>query len=309
MNKMKVLTVDGSRSGTTGLLNAVALLALVLLLSACGGGGGGGSSAPTSGQASSSSGNSAPVTVTPPASAASDADSADLELAGRLYDGDARTPEGFDVESRPANVAGTISTRHLRNTDLATGPQAITPVFEVCTNDMAQAIDWSERQATWQGQYSDLVEVKSDDRMFEIVRVPRADVSAMLRHRVFRCDYLDRSGSDLRADDGSAGSMNQRPLTAAELDKLAEYLWQFTVFNNSEYAVESSSTTTNGNTIVQTIRMGQMIRGTAGSCDTVKIIDWTHTMDATDGSLTRTLSDVRSFQVKSTAGGIESCRG
>ena len=41
---------------------------------------------------------------------------------------------------------------------------------------------------------------------------------------------------------GAAGIMNQRPLTAVELEKLAEYLWQFTMFNNSDYAVESSTT-------------------------------------------------------------------
>jgi hypothetical protein len=309
MNAMKVTTVDSWRFRTTNLLQAMALIALALLLSACGGGGsgGGGSSAPASSSPSPASpANPAPVSVTPPAPSIS---SSDLDLAGRIYKGDARTPDGFDVESRPSNVAGTISTRHLRNTDLASGPQAIAPIFEVCTNDMAQAIDWSERQATWQGQYSDLVEVKSDDRMFEIVRVPRADVSALLRHRVFRCDYLDRSGSDLRAEDGAAGSMNQRPLTAAELENLAEYLWQFTLFNNADYAVQSSSTVTNGSSIVQTIRMGQLIRGAAGACDTVHVVDWIHTMNATDGSLSRTLSDVRSFQVKSTASGIESCGG
>ena len=154
---------------------------------------------------------------------------------------------------------------------------------------MAQAIDWSERQATWQGQYSDLVEVSSDTHMFEVVRVPRADVTAMVRHRVFRCDYLDRSSTDLRVDVGAAGSMNQRPLTADELEKLAEYLWQFTMFNNSDYAVESSTRSANGGTLTQTIRMGQLVRGAAGSCDTVQLVDWTHTMNAADGTLTRSL--------------------
>ena len=130
---------------------------------------------------------------------------------------------------------------------------------------MAQAIDWSERQATWQGQYSDLVEVRSDAHMFEVVRVPRADVTAMIRHRVFRCDYLDRSNTDLRVDVGAAGNMNQRPLTADELEKLSEYLWQFTMFNNSDYVVESSTRSTSGDALVQTIRMGQLVRGAAGS--------------------------------------------
>jgi hypothetical protein len=174
---------------------------------------------------------------------------------------------------------------------------------------MAQAIDWSERQATWQGQYSDLVETRSDTRMFEVVRVPRADVTAMIRHRVFRCDYLDRSNTDLRVDVGAAGNMNQRPLTADELEKLSEYLWQFTMFNNSDYVVESSTRSSNGGTLVQTIRMGQLVRGAAGGCDTVQLSDWTHAMNAVDGTLTRSLSNVRSYQIKNTTSGATSCAG
>ena len=285
-------------------LRTTFVLVTASLLAACGGGGGAGSSAPPS------SGNTQPASVSPPpvSNTPPSTSAADLDLAARLYQGDARTPAGFDVESRPSNVAGTLSTRHLKNTDVATGPQAISSIYEVCTNDMAQAIDWSERQATYQGQYSDLAEVHGDSRMFEIVRVPRADVTAMIRHRVFRCDYLDRTNTDLRADVGSAGSMNQRPLTADELEKLAEYLWQFTLFNNSDYAVQSSSTTVSGDTIVQTIRMGQLVRGTSGSCDTVQLMDWTHTMNSGNGSLTRALSNVRTFQVKSTSGAVGSCQ-
>ena len=172
---------------------------------------------------------------------------------------------------------------------------------------MAQAIDWSERQSAWQGQYSDLVEVRGDTHMFEVVRVPRADVTAMIRHRVFRCDYLDRSNTDLRVDIGAAGNMNQRPLTADELEKLSEYLWQFTMFNNSDYVVESSTRSTSGNALSQTIRMGQLVRGATGTCDTVQLRDWTHTMNAADGTLTRSLSNVRSYQVRSTSSGVETC--
>ena len=290
---------------TSPHLRIASLGILFALLTACGGGGGSTGSAPPSSSTPPASVTPAPAQVTTPPST----NTADLDLAARIYKGDARTPAGFDVESRPSNVAGTLSTRHLKNTDLATGPQAISPMYEVCTNDMAQAIDWSERQATWQGQYSDLVEVRSDEHMFEIVRVPRADVTAMIRHRVFRCDYLDRTGTDLRNDAGSAGSMNQRPLTAAELEKLAEYLWQFTVFNNADFAVESSVSSVSGNSIVQTIRMGQLVRGTAGACDMVQVVDWTHTMNAADGSLTRALTNVRSYKVKTSSNGAESCAG
>ena len=103
--------------------------------------------------------------------------------------------------------------------------------------------------------------------------------------------------------------MNQRPLTAVELEKLAEYLWQFTLFNNSDYAVESSSTSASGSILTQTIRMGQLVRGVSGACDTVQLMDWTHTMNSGDGSLTRALSNVRSYKVKSSTGGAESCTG
>ena len=272
-------------------------------IAACGGGGG--SAAPAA-VAPSTANAAPPASANNPPPAVADAD---LVLAARLYKGDARTPVGFDVEARPANVLGTLSTRHLKNTEFATGPQAAGPTFEVCSNDLAQAIDWSERVATWNGQYSDMVEVRSDAHMFEIVRVPRADVTAMLRHRVFRCDYFDRSGSDLFTDSGAAGSMNQRPLTAVELEKLAEYLWQFTLFNNSDFAVETSATADQGASIVQTIRMGQLVRGSAGACDTVQILDWKHTMDAGNGSLTRSLEEVRSFRVRPTDSGAASCTG
>lgn len=279
---------------------SLVLLLSLTTLAACGGGGGGASSpAPVNSQPPATP----PVTVEEPSTT-----TADLSLAERLYKGDERTPSGFDLEARPSNVTGTISTRHLRNTDLATGPQSLGPTYEVCTNDLSQALDWSERQASWQGQYSDLVEIRSDSRLFEVVRVPRADVTAMVRHRVFRCDYLDRAGSDLRSDSGAAGLMNQRPLNAEELEKLAEYLWQFTMFNNADYAVQSSVTSTSGNSIVQTIRMGHLVRGASG-CDTVQLVDWTHTLNAVDGSLSRTLTAVRSFGVKSVGSVAQSCAG
>ena len=280
---------------------SLVLLLSLTTLAACGGGGGGASSPPP---VNSQPPAPPPVTLQEPSASA-----ADLSLADRLYKGNERTPSGFDVETRPANVAGTVSTRHLRNTDLAAGPQSLGPTYEVCTNDMSQALDWSEHQANWQGQYSDLVEIRSDSRMFEVVRVPRADVTAMVRHRVFRCDYVDRAGSDLRSDSGAAGLMNQRPLNADELENLAEYLWQFTTFNNSDYAVQSSVTNTSGDSIVQTIRMGQLVRGTNGGCDTVQLVDWTHTLNAADGSLSRTLTPVRSFGVKSAGGVAQSCAG
>jgi hypothetical protein len=284
---------------TVRRMNTRLLIAILsAALAACGGGGGAAAPASTS----------APQSVqNPPASQAPSTAAADLSLADRLYKGTQRTPDGFAIEARPASVTGTLSTRHLKNTDFATGPQAISPTYEVCTNDMAQALAWSESQAMWNGQYSDMSEVHGDSRMWEVTRVPRADVTALLRHRVFRCDYLDRANTDLRADAGAAGNMNQRPLTAGELESLAEYLWQFTMFNNADTAVESSSGASGSGSLTHTIRMGQLVRGVSGGCDTVQLVDWTHTMDTTTGALTRSLTNVRTFKAKSTGGSAELC--
>jgi len=301
MEKMKAQAIHLHSMRT--LVLGVLMMFAIATLSACGGGGGGADAPPSSGSKQPTTlDNPAPVVNPPPA-----VSSGDLDLADRIYKGDARTPSGFHVEARPSSVTGTLSTRHLKNSDLASGPQAIGPQYEICTNDMAEAIDWSERQANWQGQYSDLAEVRGDARMFELIRVPRADVTAMIRHRVFRCDYLDRSGSDLRADAGAAGSMNQRPLTAGELQELAEYLWQFTMFNNSDYAVQNSSGSVSGGNLVHTIRLGQLVRGSGGACDSLQVSDWTHTMNATDGTLMRELTAVRSVSVRKTSSGVEAC--
>jgi hypothetical protein len=103
--------------------------------------------------------------------------------------------------------------------------------------------------------------------------------------------------------------MNQRPLNASELEALAESLWQFTIFNNAEYAVESSSRSTSGGLLMHTIRMGQLVRGVNGACDTVQLVDWTHTMDPVDGSLTRALTNARQFKARSGGAGAETCAG
>jgi hypothetical protein len=81
------------------------------------------------------------------------------------------------------------------------------------------------------------------------------------------------------------------------------------MFNNSDYVVESSTRSVSGGALVQTIRIGQLVRGAAGACDTVQISDWTHTMNAADGTLTRSLANVRTFQVTSTSSGALSCAG
>jgi hypothetical protein len=108
----------------------------------------------------------------------------------------------------PPGLTGPLVTLHLLNTDL--GATAPTPRHEVCSNDAAEALACQEQRSSWQGSYADLVETNASERLFEFVRVPRADPTARLRHRILRCAWLDRAATDLDLDSGAAGALTRR---------------------------------------------------------------------------------------------------
>jgi len=53
--------------------------------------------------------------------------------------------------------------------------------------------------------------------------------------------------------------------------------------------------------------MAQLVRGAVGSCDTVQLMDWTHSMNTTTGAITRELTSVRSFRAQSSSGSTALC--
>jgi hypothetical protein len=250
---------------------------MTLLLAGCGGGGG---SEPTAG---------APA----PLQAGND-----KAVAMHVYAGTPRTPPGFYSEAPPDAATGPVATVHLKNADIT--PAVNGPRYELCTDDSAQAIQWSELRPSFGGGYADMVDVRGDERLFEIVRVPRTDSSARLLHRVFRCSYLDRSTTDLDAPSGPAGTVNRRPLDAASLRSLSEYLWRFTSFNNADHVVLASTTTGSAaSRLAHTIEMARLTRAAHSSeCDRIDILRWTHSLDPSTGALQRELGTVRSFRVR-----------
>ena len=63
------------------------------------------------------------------------------------------------------------------------------------------------------------------------------------------------------------------------MQSLAEYLWQFTSYNNSNYVVASSVASSTSGEISHAIRLGELIRGPNVGCDTVRLSDWIHDGD------------------------------
>jgi hypothetical protein len=265
-----------------------------IALTACGGGGGGGDS-------------SSPATVTtaPPRPV----QQSDLEIAQGVYGSGSRTPAG--VYSDPAPTGHSyVSTVHLKNADLDAAVVAPQPLHEVCTDDWNEALAWSETSAQGAPQYADLVDTSDDARYFEFGRVRQGDPTFYVRSRVFKCAYLDRTGANLRLAAGDAGRLNQRPLSAAELQTLTEYLWQFTQYNNVGHVVLKSSGSSSSGALTHTLHMGKLVRNAvSASCDRVDVMVWRHTLDTASGQLQLDVETVWSFGARESAGVISLCSG
>jgi len=276
----------GLRRLTTLLL----LVAVIVYMNGCGGGDSAGKTA--------SSAPSAPNTQ----------QAADLATAQKAYAGTPRTPAGFYADLAPIGVTGTVATMHLKNSDLAGAPVGAA-AFELCNDDMAQATAWSEGKSTFMGSYADLVDVTGNARYWELTRVPRADFSARLRHRVFKCSYVNRSGLDPATDSGPAGTLNLRPLDAASIKELTEYLWHFTVFNNADHVVlDSAAGTAPSGSLAHVITMARLTRAAiSGDCDRIDVLRWTHTADTVTGALSRQLDTLQTIRARRVAGTAELC--
>lgn len=280
-----------AHSELRGLWRLAALAAIVL--SACGGGGGGDSAAPQ------------PAASAPPRPVTQ----SDLQIAQSAYGIGPRTPVGFYADPQPSGH-DYVSTMHLKNADVDAAAVAPQPLYELCTDDWNEALGWSELGAQNSPQYSDLVETNDDPRYFEFGRVRQGDPTFYLRARVFKCAYLDRADANLRASTGPAGTLNRRPLSAAELRDLSEYLWQFTKYNNVGYAVLESSGSASTTTLSHTLHIGMLARGGfSGSCDRVDVIAWKHVLDTTTGTLQLEVSTLWSFGARESAGAVSLCSG
>jgi hypothetical protein len=228
--------------------------------------------------------------------------SADREIAAQLYAGAPRTPVGFYDDAAPVGFAQ-VTTYHVKSQQLAI-PAATS--YEVCSDDWNVAFAWSEEVAMGSSPYLDLVANEATARYFEFDRVPRGQPDRYVRMRVLRCSYLDRNGVDAMSGDGFAGALSVRPLDAAALRDLSEYLWSFTSYNNAGHAVLASEPRA-ASGIAHALTIASLERAASGSCDRVTLRDWTHTADPVTGALQLATVVVREFRVTRTGESITAC--
>ncbi len=282
-------------SSSPSLCSRSALLAALLWLSSCSGGGG--QQAPSA---------ATPTAVAPDTPAVTrPIVQSDLQIAEAIYAADVRTPPGFLSDPAPSGHPY-ATTEHLKNQSLSTAQDASAPLFELCTDDWNQALEWSETSARAARAYAELVATQEDTRYFEFGRVRSGEPSTYLRSRIFKCSYLDRSVADLHAAAGPAGALKARPLTAQELQHLSEYLWQFTTYNNFGSAVLSSAGEAASQGLAHTLHIAH--RALINErCDGIDVIAWRHHLDANTGALTLETRTLWQFGARERAGLVELC--
>lgn len=263
------------------------------LLAGCGGGGG-----------ASGGGTAAPATAPPTTDATRPVTQTDVEIADLAYTDSARVPAGFHVEA-PRYTDNYATLAHLRNTDL---DAAVSRPHELCTNDFATALQWSETVATARPVYGDLVENNATAMYHEFVRRLRSTPARDAIDRVYRCDYVDRADVDLRTSSGSAGRFNYANWTVADLQRFGEYLWGFTADNNTGRVVLKTGARTDATGASHALHVARLVRATTvGACDRIDVVRIDLRAERAGGALTRSETPLWSFSVRRDAGVTTLC--
>ncbi len=233
--------------------------------------------------------------------AAAAVSSDDAVLAAQLYAGTPRTPLGFLSDPAPQSFSQ-VATYHLKTRQLDVNAAT---QHELCTDDWNAALAWSETVAQQAPTYLDLVGNTSTERYYEFDRVPHGDPQRYERLRVFRCGYLDRAGVDLDTAGDFAGTLNVQPLDAAALRGLAEYLWEFSEYDNVNHAVVLSAARPVTTGMAHTLTLASLERG--ATCDRVSLREWTTTADPATGELRSTIVLLRQLSVHRVGDAVVGC--
>lgn len=273
----------------TSRITAIALIGTLIALSGCGGG--------PSPVTQTAAPNAAPSQTTDRPVTQTDAD-----IAALLYADTQRTSPGF-YQDTPAAVPGYVSTTQLKSSDIGAG----TRPYELCSDDWNQALQWSETTASNGGAYAALTGNSDSSLYFEFDRVRIGTPQAYLRQRVFKCAFVNRDAVDLRIATGAAGYLNKRPLAAADLALLSEYLWQFTSYNNFGNVVLRSQGNSSANALTHSLIIASLTSSVGSDCDTIQVIEWKHSADLATGALNRSVDSLWRFGARQQSGVVSLC--
>lgn len=232
---------------------------------------------------------------------AADVSDDDLQLAKLAYSPEQRVPEQFYQEVRLYPDRSEFRF-HVKASDV--GLDNGGNDFDLCSNDFAEALQWSAQSAISRQFDTSLSGTAETDWYFQFERTINDDEPGMLINRVFKCASFDRTGSNVI---GFAGRIAKDNVDAADLRFVSEYLWQFSVYNNALNAVSSSATEATG--------LGHVIErvavlvggGSRAGCDRIEVWHWRHELDPGNGDLVSEQQFVYGFDARQTNGQVVLC--
>lgn len=228
-----------------------------------------------------------------------------LQIADSIYDGTNAPPAGFYAE--PARDPQFFySTRHLKNTDIDAAarldPQA--PEFEVCVTDVLEARDLEQQTRP---SAALLVAANTTGQYHEFERSDPGEPQRRSLVRLLRCQWVDRSMVNLRAPTPAMGILNRRPVAAADLGLLAEYLFTFSIYNNADYWVMESAAQPTSQDLVHRLTIAELQRGGSGDCDLLVLFDWDFSVSPADGDVRQRQTTVWTTSVRRQASHAVGC--
>ena len=224
-----------------------------------------------------------------------------LQIAQRIYS-DQRRPLGFFQEpQRDPGISYVI--QHIKSNQISISQAD----FELCTDDFAVALDWSERFNLEQGVLGTLTDTSDTHMYFEFSRTLPGNSNRSRLERIFHCSYLDRSGVDLGVAD-YAGSLNTQPITKEQVRTVAEYLWTFSLYNNLGSIVVDSRGREQTDFIEHDLSIARKLDG-AGTdgCDFIELIQWQYQATTPAGTLSSEEQGIGGFSATKENGSIRLC--
>lgn len=219
---------------------------------------------------------------------------AEINIAKRLYLNQ-RIPDDFYHEpERDENNFYTI--QHIKSTTVLPYNQniALTPAYEVCTDNFAQAFDWSEQATLELPSYAGLIDNQETDIFYEFTRVNLSAPQFIRLNRIFKCSFINREDAI-----NTEGSLNTSPLNQRNLKTAAEYLWTISSHNNYGYAVLLTNSLESEAEIQHILIEARMqMSTTENQCDNIHVFKINYRINKTDRKIHMNESELKQFSAK-----------
>jgi len=158
--------------------------------------------------------------------------------------------------------------------------------YQLCTNNIDTAKNWSELSSNYSSYYRDLVSERETEKYFEFKRVYSIHSNDVILSRVHKCSYLDRSMYDFLNPKEVIGVFKKNNFNHNDAKELIEYTWFTENYNNASSKVHRGVIETNNLFYIYYLYEIEILFGDFGMKDTISYIKHTFKINYNNGEIT-----------------------